>query len=328
VHSTKLLLRGNGDFPPDLVSRVISGQDPRRRMLALGLTTKPGCDYNCVYCYTSGGREEYARIIPPDQWMTLPEYEKAIAQSARLGARTVALAGVGETLMDPDIKPILTSISSQGMTPFLFTNISTHVDQAMAEFLYANHVTLFIKLDSLERETYSWMTGRDRLPDVLAGIDLLVNRGYGQIRTENGFTTTDIGINMMVTDRNAGEVGRLAAFAQERNMLFHAQVPGRAGSADVNYQDICGSPARNAALRALAAQYSDQEEILITEHGCLFWVGGIIIGLDGTARLCPVKENDRSLGSIRTMDLADIITRRNEQYPLTDGKFCPLHTRE
>src|ERR1035437_3367954 len=93
-----ILLRGNGDFTAEQFLEVIKGEDESHLLLSLGLTTAPGCNMRCIYCYNEGGSREAGN--PIRERMTLKDYGKAIREAAALGAESVIMVGVGETMMD------------------------------------------------------------------------------------------------------------------------------------------------------------------------------------------------------------------------------------
>ena len=63
IDSTRVLLRGNGDFTTEQFMQVMSARNEQRMMLSLGLTTGPNCNMRCVYCYSEGGTREAGRSI-------------------------------------------------------------------------------------------------------------------------------------------------------------------------------------------------------------------------------------------------------------------------
>src|SRR3990172_7613960 len=134
-----ILLKGNGDFSAEQYVEVLRGENESPLLLSLGLTPAPGCNMRCVYCYNEGGMREAGN--PVTGRMTLKDYQKAIRESAALGAQSVIMVGVGETMMDKNFRRIVELASSNGLIPLVFTN-GTLLDPEMADFLYNNQPTI------------------------------------------------------------------------------------------------------------------------------------------------------------------------------------------
>ena len=59
----QILLRGNGDFTNEQFEQVLRANDEKHMMLSLGLTTSPGCNMRCVFCYSDSGTREAGNEI-------------------------------------------------------------------------------------------------------------------------------------------------------------------------------------------------------------------------------------------------------------------------
>ncbi|MDO8722743.1 MAG: hypothetical protein Q7J31_11055, partial [Syntrophales bacterium] len=102
MDNNSILLKGNGDFSAEQFLEVLKGDDESHLLLSLGLTTAPGCNMRCIYCYNEGGKREAGNPITGR--MLLKDYRKAIKESAALGAQSVIMVGVGETMMDKNFR--------------------------------------------------------------------------------------------------------------------------------------------------------------------------------------------------------------------------------
>ena len=69
------MLRGNGDFTKEQFEQALNAHDKNHMMLSLGLTTSPGCNMRCVFCYSDSGTKEAGNKI--NDIMTLKDFEKA-----------------------------------------------------------------------------------------------------------------------------------------------------------------------------------------------------------------------------------------------------------
>lgn len=319
-----VLLRGNGDFTREQFLKAMKAEDEQHMMLSLGLTTGPGCNMRCVYCYNEGGFKEAGRAI--EQRMTLEDYKKAIKESAALGAQSVILVGVGETIIDKNLKRIIELSSVHGLIPLIFTNGSL-IDEGMARFLFDHQTTIYLALDSTREEVFNQITKTEGIfPKVMKGIDNCLEVGFGKIASRNGHQVTDFAINTMVMQLNADHIGEIEQFCRERDLLFTCRFPEALGRAPDYWQNlIAPTYEEEVRLKKIAEKHSLGGEVFRTEHGCLFWVAGVLLGIDGRARLCYSRNNKRDFGNIRKDSMLDIMRKKHGTYPPTKNYFCPLH---
>ena len=78
-------------------------------------------------------------------------------------------------------------------------------------------------------------------------------------------------------------------------------------------------------MRQLAQQHSLGNEVFSTDFGCLFWIIGVLLGVDGQARLCYSLNQRIDIGNIKTDSLREIIRKKRINYPHNADSFCPIH---
>lgn len=324
MNANSILLRGNGDFTTEQYFEVFRADNEQHLMLSLGLTTSPGCNIKCVFCYSAGGIKEAGKDIKGH--MTEADYEKAIRESGALGAQSVIIVGVGETMMDKNFNRIIELTDYYGMYPLIFTN-GTFLNREMAKFLYEHQSTIYLSLNSTREEAFNRITQSEGLfPVVMRGIDYCLEVGFGEITTRNGHRVTDFAVNTMVMKLNLDHLDEIDLFCRKRNILFTCRLPEKLGMAqDFWKTHIAGTPEEEARLKEVVSQYSLGGEVFRTEHGCLFWVGGVLLGVDGKARLCYSLNNKYDFGNIKTDRMKDIILQKNCVYPVDNQYFCPIH---
>lgn len=320
----RILLRGNGDFTPEQYREVMSGENEQHMMLSLGLTTGPGCNMKCVYCYSDGGVNEAGRAIA--QQMTLADFNKAITESAALGAESAIIVGIGETLMDRNFKKIVEIIDGEGMYPLIFTN-GTLLDKEMAKFLFQHHVTVYLALDSTREDAFNQITQSKGLYSrVMAGIDNCLEAGFGQVTQRNGHMVTDFAVNAMVMKLNIDHLGEIEQFCRDKKLLFTCRLPEKLGNAPLYWNDsIAVTPEEETQLKEEASKHSLGGEVFRTDFGCLFWITGVLLGVDGQARLCYSLNNEKDFGNIKTDSMLEIIRNKHQVYPPRPDFFCPIH---
>ena len=122
--------------------------------------------------------------------------------------RSVKFTG-GEPILRPDILEIIRSVP-EGMECSLTTN-GTLLAGCASDLKDAGLSRVNISLDSLDRETYHRITGKDCLNDVLEGIDAAIEAGL-----------TPVKLNMVVLKGiNEGEVENFIQFVSgNRNLVL------------------------------------------------------------------------------------------------------------
>jgi MoaA/NifB/PqqE/SkfB family radical SAM enzyme len=325
VNAINVLLRGNGDFTQEQYDQVLRADDDRHLMLSLGLTTGPGCNMKCIFCYNQGGTREAGNTFK--DIMTIEDFEKAIKQSAALGAESAILVGVGETMMDPKLPRIIELISESGMYPLIFTN-GTLLDKQTVKFLFKHQTTIYLSLNAVNEAIFDKISGSKGLfPRVMEGIDNCLEAGFGKLTIRHGFTVTDFGVNMMVMKANVDHLPEIYKFCQDRNILFTCRMPEKLGTATSFWKKyIASSPQEEEKLKQAVSSYYSGGEVFRTDNGCLFWVAGVLLGVTGEARLCYSLNNKKNFGNIKTDSMRDIILNKLKAYPPSKEFFCPIHT--
>jgi len=324
INNLNVLLRGNGDFTCEQYEEVMRADNEQHLMLSLGLTTGPGCNMRCVYCYTEGGCKEAGRATT-DQ-MTMADFEKAIRETAAMGGQSVILVGVGETMLDKKLPEIIETISGEGMYPLIFTNGSL-LTKEWAKFLFDNKTTIYLSLDAVRQDLFDRITASEGLfPRVMEGIENCLEAGFGTLSENNGHYVTDFAVNAMIMRLNADHITEMEQFCRDRNILFTCRFPEKLGMAPEYWKEyIAETPEEEERLREIASKYSRGGEVFRTDYGCLFWVVGVLLGVDGKARLCYSLDNKKEFGNIKTDSMKDIIRKKLIAYPAGKEFFCPIH---
>ncbi|MBI4633769.1 MAG: radical SAM protein [Deltaproteobacteria bacterium] len=319
-----IMLRGNGDFTVEQFLDIMEGKNEKRLMLSLGLTTGPGCNMDCIYCYNESGRTEAGR--PVRHRMKFADYEKAILESSSLGAQSVILVGVGETMMDKNFRKLIELISTEGMIPLIFTN-GTLLTRETANFLYKHGTSIYLALDSTRENVFDKITGsKGMLPVVLQGVDNCLEAGFGKTTVRNGHSVTDFAVNTMLMKSNMNYLDEIEDFCQEKGLLFTCRFPEKIGAACSYWEShIAATVEEENLMRNIAEKHSAGGEVFRTDSGCLFWMAGVLLGIDGQVRLCYSVNNRKDMGNIKQDSMRTIIRRKRELYPPQKDYFCPLH---
>lgn len=134
----------------------------RHDYLRVSLTDR--CDFRCLYCMP----EEGVAWKQKDEILSFEEIERLVGIFARLGCRKVRLTG-GEPTVRRGYLDLVARLASTGLSVHLTTNGARLKEDAktLAEHLAGINVSI----DSLRRERFEKITRRDKLDDVLAGIE-------------------------------------------------------------------------------------------------------------------------------------------------------------
>jgi mycofactocin radical SAM maturase len=156
--------------------------------------------------------------------------------------------GGGEPFLRDDFLDILRYAHSRGLTTCVSTN-GTLLDEVLVdELLRIPPVYLQVSLDGACRETNDRIRGPGTFTRILAGIELLSERGY-----------PDLSLNMVVTRTNVGEIGdfdRLARHHGAKTRLSRFRPSGAGCSTWEDYR------LTQEQLVALSAFLGEHPEIL------------------------------------------------------------------
>ena len=132
--------------------------------LRVSLTDR--CSLRCSYCMPAGPPP----LIGSARILTRGELVRAVGLLIGLGIRQVRLTG-GEPLLRPDVVETVAALRGLPDPPTLaLTTNALRLAALAAPLAAAGLARVNISLDTLRRDRFRAITGRDRLVDVLAGI--------------------------------------------------------------------------------------------------------------------------------------------------------------
>jgi GTP 3',8-cyclase len=148
-------------------------KDPYNRPVSnLRISLTPACNLHCIYCHAEGEK-------PAEGLISAADIAEIMRVAAVNGVRSVKFTG-GEPALRPDLVGIIRSVPD-GMESSMTTNGTLLADKAW-DLRDAGLSRVNVSLDSLDRETYTRITGQDRLSDVLCGIDTALEAGLTPIK--------------------------------------------------------------------------------------------------------------------------------------------------
>ncbi len=166
-----------------------------REINYLRVSVTQRCNLNCVYC---GSETPAPDALSAEQIITL------VSAFAECGFTKVRLTG-GEPLMREDICEIARGISRiDGIKKLTLTTNGVLLKKYAEQLKSAGVNAVNVSIDALDGDVYKKLTGRDRLNDVLEGIEAARNAGIS-IRTNS----------VLIRGENESEAQKLISLAED-----------------------------------------------------------------------------------------------------------------
>lgn len=183
------------------------------RISYLRVSITDRCNERCTYCMP----QELQEWLPREEILTFEETLRLIEIAAELGVSKVRVTG-GEPLTRRDVVhfiaqiPKISGINSLGLSTngTLLTRKITSGKTMATALREAGVQSVNISLDTLDRDVYSKITGRDLHSQVLQGIDAAIAVGFDQIKLNT----------VLMHGRNEDQLIPLIEFAALRKLIL------------------------------------------------------------------------------------------------------------
>ncbi len=137
-----------------------------RRITYLRLSVTDRCDFRCTYCMS-----EDMVFAPRAQILTLEELYAVADAFISLGVKRIRVTG-GEPLVRKGLTGLLAQLGARSeLEDLAITTNGSQLPSLATALRDAGVKRLNISLDSLKRDRFAELTRRDRLDQVLAGIE-------------------------------------------------------------------------------------------------------------------------------------------------------------
>ncbi|MFA6214504.1 MAG: radical SAM protein [Candidatus Micrarchaeia archaeon] len=296
------------EFTEDEVAQAIAQQRP----LAASLMLSPKCNLKCAFCFTDAGAKFSQRQLGLD------EYKRLIGQFAEMGIRRIYLTGRGEPTMDPVFFPLLRHVQSMGngMMVNVFTNLLLLAKPGFAQRIAEFPVSLIGKLLTFDQGTYERMTGgiKGSFAKAMQGLENAMAAGFNKSRP------TRLGMNMLVTRENAGEVCDMMRFCVANNIYGSIDDLLCIGRGSENFERLVLPPEEFSALAAKAGRIQPHEGVY-GGGGCLMSIIAVSVDFDGQLMPCTGVFQP-GLGSVRDMPVRELYNAHMGKVG-PDGKAHP-----
>ena len=173
-----------------------------RPILSLRITLTNRCNVNCLYCHHDG-------MVKSKDEMTADELYTICKIAKKIGVRKIRLSG-GEPLLKKDIVEIVEKIASLDFKDISMTTNGILLEKYAQELKDAGLDRVNVSLDTLNRETFEFITKKDYLEDAKNGILMAVEVGLYPVK-----------INMVIMmDINQNEIDDMFEFCKENDIVL------------------------------------------------------------------------------------------------------------
>ena len=173
-----------------------------RPIISLRITITNRCNENCIYCHHDG-------MVSSKDEMSPDEIYRICKIAKKLGVKKIRLSG-GDPLVRKDIVEIVEKIGSLNFKDISLTSNGVLLEKYAKDLKEAGLNRVNISLDSLNRDTYKFVTNMDYLNEAKAGILKSVEVGLYPVK-----------INMVVMkDINENEIKDMFEFCRDNNMVL------------------------------------------------------------------------------------------------------------
>ena len=194
------------------------------RDLRVSITDR--CNFRCLYCLpeTEAAQNFYRghwahlpnpapitqQWVPKSNLLSFEEIERVVRLFVSHGIQKIRLTG-GEPLLRHSVEELVARVAAiPGIEDLAMTTNGFLFAEKAQALRDAGLRRVSFSMDSLDRDNFKKMTGRDGLNEVLRAIDTAKELGFGPVKV-NGVVIRGI---------NDHEIAALAEFARERDLSF------------------------------------------------------------------------------------------------------------
>jgi len=197
-----------------------------RVMRDLRVSVTDRCNFRCMYCLPETEaaenfyRERWATVVNPTpiarEWqpkkniLSFEEIERVVRLAAGLGIEKIRITG-GEPLLRRDIEQLVARLARiEGIVDLAMTTNGFLFQQKAAALREAGLKRVSFSCDSLDRENFKRITGRDGLDELLRGIRFAKELGFAPVKVNA----------VVIRGINDHEIESLAEFAVRESLAL------------------------------------------------------------------------------------------------------------
>lgn len=252
-----------------MASTLVDGYGRRIDYLRVSVTDR--CDLRCTYCLPA----DFKDFDAPAHWLSHAEMARLAGVFVRLGVRKLRLTG-GEPLTRGGLTGLAHDLAAlPGLLDLSLSTNGTRLARHAAGLRAAGVARLNVSLDTLDAGAYARITGRDRLADVLHGLDAARVAGFSPIK-----------LNAVVqAGTPEADLDQLLAYARQQHFVLRLIEP---------------MPVGDTGRRTAGTNLTQLGMRLAARHGLVPSVTGVGTGA-GPARYWSADGHHATLGVITPM---------------------------
>jgi len=136
------------------------------------------CNFKCGYCLPNG----YQKSENKKEFLSLEEIKRISKALSELGVCKIRLTG-GEPTVRKDFVKIIENLKSlPGINKVVFTTNGYNLKNIAKSVVNAKIDGINVSIDSLDREKFKFITGKDKLEDILVGLKALQELNFKNIK--------------------------------------------------------------------------------------------------------------------------------------------------
>ncbi len=148
-----------------------------RRFSYVRLSVTEVCNFRCTYCLPDGWKKS-----GPLSFLSPAEIANLATAFAGVGVSKVRLTG-GEPSVRTDLIDIIANLAGvDGIEKIAMTTNGWNLDRCVTRWRNAGLSHLNVSVDSLDRQTFHDITGHDKLPVVMSGIDTALGLDFAAVK--------------------------------------------------------------------------------------------------------------------------------------------------
>ncbi len=147
-----------------------------RKFYYLRLSITDVCNFRCGYCLPNGYQGK------AKQFLTLPEIRRLVAAFAELGMQKVRLTGGEPTVRNDFLEIAAVVANTPGVKKLALTTNGYQLFDQVQAFYDAGINAINVSVDSLNPEKFHQLTGHNRLPKILLGIQRAQQIGFSSVK--------------------------------------------------------------------------------------------------------------------------------------------------
>ena len=137
------------------------------------------CNFKCGYCLPNGYQVDKS---DNRKFLHLDEIKRLSKVFSKLGVQKIRLTG-GEPTVRKDFFEIIKILKNEaGIKKVVITTNGYHLDDKAKLLVDSGLDGINISIDSLDKKTFKTITGHDRLPEILRGIQNLQDLNFDNIK--------------------------------------------------------------------------------------------------------------------------------------------------